>query len=105
MRKAKKVSTSKEGDPNRGEQLFRSICAGCHALSQMKGIYMKPIAAGAYATSALSTKADQRWTMENLDRFLRAPKEFAPETAMGAVAVKNNRDRRDIIEFLKGPYE
>ena len=43
----------------------------------------------------------QKWTYENLDSFLRAPKEFAGDTAMGAVAVKSAKDRRDLIEFLK----
>ena len=43
----------------------------------------------------------QKWNFENLDAFLKAPKEFAGDTAMGAVAVKSAKDRRDLIEFLK----
>ena len=63
---------------------------------------MKPIASSESATSALSNKSTELWTYENLDKWLKSPKEFAPETAMGGVAVKSAKDRRDIIEFLKG---
>jgi cytochrome c len=52
-------------------------------------------------TSGLEAKAMEKWTFKNLDNFLEFPKIFAPETAMGAVAVKSARDRRDIIEYLK----
>ena len=68
----------------------------------IRGIYGKPIAGGNMAyTSGLARKAMSKWTFENLDAFLRAPKEFAGDTAMGAVAVKSAKDRRDLIEFLK----
>ena len=68
----------------------------------MRGIYGKNIASGNMIyTSGLLAKATEKWTFANLDRFLSHPKSFAPETAMGAAAVKNARDRRDIIEFLK----
>lgn len=40
-RRAKK---DPEGDAVRGEKLFKSHCAGCHA--NMRGIYGKPIASG-----------------------------------------------------------
>ena len=53
-------------------------------------------------TTGLAKHAMKRWTFENLDAFLKAPKEFAGDTGMGAVAVKSAKDRRDLIEFLKG---
>jgi cytochrome c len=43
----------------------------------------------------------EKWTFENLDKFLTHPKTFAPETAMGVAGIKNRKDRRDIISFLK----
>ena len=52
-------------------------------------------------TSGLARKGMEKWTFKNLDAFLKAPKEFAGDTAMGAVAVKTAKDRRDLIEFLK----
>ena len=68
----------------------------------IRGIYGKGIAAGNLNyTTGLVRKSMQKWTFENLDSFLKAPKEFAGDTAMGAVAVKSAKDRRDLIEFLK----
>jgi cytochrome c len=71
----------------------------------MQGIYGKPIASNpamTYTTN-LARKATERWTFDNLDRFLKNPKEFAPETAMGIPGIKASKDRRDLIEFLKLP--
>ena len=74
---------------------------GCHTMS-MRGIYGKQIASGNMQyTKALEAKGMQKWTYANLDAFLKFPKEFAPETAMGVSQVKSAKDRRDIIEFLK----
>ena len=69
----------------------------------LRGIFGKPIASGSAMlyTSGLARRATQKWTFENLDAFLKAPKEFAGDTAMGAVAVKSAKDRKDLIEFLK----
>ena len=68
----------------------------------LRGIYGKPIASGSMQyTTGLARKAMEKWTFRNLDEYLKAPKEFAGDTAMGAVAVKSAKDRRDLIEFLK----
>lgn len=42
-----------------------------------------------------------KWTAANLDKWLRAPKEFAPETAMSVPGITNTKDRHDLIEYLK----
>lgn len=91
-----------QGDAERGSRLFKTMCIQCHSMG-LRGIYGKPIAAGGALmyTSGLAKRAMQKWTFENLDAFLKAPKEFAGDTAMGVVAVKSAKDRRDLIEFLK----
>ena len=90
-----------QGDAERGQRLFKTMCIQCHAMS-IRGIYGRPIASGSMQyTAGLARKAMQKWNFENLDAFLKAPKEFAGDTAMGAVAVKSAKDRRDLIEFLK----
>eukprot|EP00347_Sterkiella_histriomuscorum_P020524 403337473 len=90
-----------QGNAERGSKLFKSLCNGCHT-SALRGIFGKNIASGNMQyTSGLAAKATEKWTFKNLDLFLAHPKTFAPETAMGAAAVKNARDRRDIIEYLK----
>ena len=77
------------------------MCIQCHAMS-IRGIFGKHIASGSMQyTTGLARKGMQKWTFENLDAFLKAPKDFAGDTAMGVVAVKSAKDRRDLIEFLK----
>ena len=96
-----KQTTETPGDANRGQRLFKSLCMGCHTMG-MRGIYGKNIASGNMQyTSSLSQRGMEKWTFKNLDTFLKHPKSFAPETAMGGAAVKSARDRKDIIEFLK----
>ena len=77
------------------------MCMQCHTYA-LRGIVGQRIASGGMLyTTALARKANQRWTYENLDEFLKAPKEFAGDTAMGSVPIKSAKDRRDLIEFLK----
>ena len=40
----RKVKADPVGDPVKGEKIFKTHCAGCHA--NMRGIYGKPIASG-----------------------------------------------------------
>ncbi len=97
----KKVKVEPQGDAERGLRLFKTMCIQCHSMG-IRGIFGRGIAAGNLNyTSGLERRALQKWTFENLDAFLKAPKEFAGDTAMGAVAVKSAKDRRDLIEFLK----
>ena len=97
----KKQKVEIQGDAERGMRLFKTMCIQCHAMS-IRGIFGRNIAAGNLSyTSGLVRRGMQKWTFENLDAFLKAPKEFAGDTAMGAVAVKSAKDRRDLIEFLK----
>ena len=92
-----------KGDAKRGERLFRSHCAGCHAVNSLVGIYGRQIALGNSHTTGLARHATKKWTYENLDTYLSNPKAFAPETAMGIPPIKNAKDRRDLIEFMKLP--
>jgi cytochrome c len=71
----------------------------------MQGIYGKNIASGNQMqyTTNLARKATEKWTYDNLDKWLKNPKEFAPETAMGVAGIKNTKDRRDLIEYMKLP--
>lgn len=103
-RKGQKVEM--KGDYVKGERLFKTLCAGCHAASSLQGIYGKPIASGGMNyTNNLTNKATEKWTYNNLDRWLKDPKQFAPETAMGVAGVKSSKDRRDLIEFMKLPTD
>lgn len=94
------------GDEEAGAELFATQCRGCHTVSiapTLRGVLGRKIAAvpgfGGYS-AALQAKADQSWTVENLDAFLKAPAAFAPGTRM-VMAVPDAQARADIIAYVR----
>ena len=104
--KKKKAS----GNATAGEKVFKNLCSVCHALSSnsvgpaLGGLPGVNIAANdGYAySSALSAKATLKWTDANLDKWLTSPAAFAPGNAMAFSGIPSQKDRADLIAFLKG---
>lgn len=99
------VGRAAEGDPDAGAELYSSVCKGCHGVSiapTLRGVVGRHIASvesfPAY-TSALKAKQDLTWTPELLDKFLQAPAQFAPGTAMTQV-LPDAQARADVIAYL-----
>ena len=97
------------GDANKGEKIFKNLCAVCHSLSShstgpmLGGIVGAPIAGGegfSYSGS-LSSKATSKWTEANLDKWLKSPADFAPGNSMAFAGIPNPKDRGDLIAYLK----
>jgi cytochrome c len=97
----------------RGQKVFKQ-CNVCHPLDpslqagvgpNLYGIVGKKVGqAGrklefAYSQALLNTGAT--WTEETLDKFIMDPATFAPGTAMAFSGIKNEDDRKAVIEFLK----
>jgi len=40
------------------------------------------------------------WTYDELDKFLTAPREYIPGTAMTFAGIKNPQQRADVIDYL-----
>ena len=99
----------KEGDPNKGKEIFMAQCAACHTMTSMstgpplKGIYNSPIAAnGDFAYSgAMKGKAKMKWNDKNLDVWLAKPTKFAPGNKMGFAGIEKKGERLDVIAYLK----
>jgi cytochrome c len=99
----------KEGDVNKGKDVFMANCASCHSLTAMgtgpplKGIYNSAIGGnGSFSySSALSGKAKLKWDDGNLDKWLANPSKFAPGNKMGFAGVSSKNDRIDLIAYLK----
>lgn len=99
----------KEGDANKGKEIFMAQCASCHSMSAMGtgpplgGIYNAGIAGnGGYAYSgALQGKSKQKWNDANLDKWLLKPSGFAPGNKMGFSGLESKNDRIDLIAYLK----
>jgi cytochrome c len=92
-----------------GEKLFRSSCIGCHSIScNRSGPRLKDLLgrkAGSLADFKGYSEALKNsgiiWTDEKLDEFLSDPVKMVPGTAMSIVSVKNAKERREIIAFVK----
>jgi cytochrome c oxidase assembly protein Cox11 len=93
-------------DPTRGERLFATQCAACHALNAAKvGPPLGNVvgrAAGSvpgYPYTAALKQADVVWSAATLDRWLSGPRAMVPGVAM-PMAVSDPATRRDIIAYL-----
>ncbi len=50
-------------------------------------------------------KADVVWTEANLDRWLANPQSFLPGTSMSFAGIREEKDRQDVIAYLKSVSE
>lgn len=96
-------------NPEKGAKSF-SKCKGCHTSESggkngtgpnLYGIVGKKLGsvAGFKYSSALIEKGGS-WNFEELDQFLKKPKNFIPKTAMGFAGIKKATARADMIAYL-----
>ena len=103
--KKKKV----DGDPAKGEKIFKSLCAVCHALGahgtgpMLQDAYGSNPAKkeGFSYSSSLKGLGDKAWNDTNLDKYLKSPADYAPGNAMAFAGIPNAKDRGDVIAYLK----
>jgi cytochrome c len=55
---------------------------------------------GGFNFSAAMKAKGGKWTYEELNKFLEAPREYISGTAMTFAGIKNNQQRADVIDFL-----
>jgi len=96
-----------------GEKVFAK-CAACHTVNQggANGIGPNLYATvgegigqgkGGFAFSeALKSKGGE-WSFDNLDHWLKSPREFAPGTKMTFAGLSNPADRANLIAWLNTP--
>ncbi len=98
------------GDAAKGQAVFAK-CTACHTIEQggangigpnLFGILGKPIgkhAAGfAYSSDLANHGGD--WTYENMDVWLKAPKQFAAGTKMTFAGLGSAEDRANLMLYL-----
>ncbi|WP_417708666.1 c-type cytochrome [Roseibium aggregatum] len=105
------VQASADGDPAKGEKVFKK-CAACHAVGpeaknkvgpELNGIVGRPWGAvDGYKYSAnLVELADGKvWDEETLDAYLTKPKDLIPKGKMAFAGLKKEDDREDVIAYL-----
>jgi len=92
------------------EAAFKKHCVNCHSLTpglstiapDMVGVVGRK--AGSlqnYKYSAALKDSDFAWTPEKLDHWLQSPHGVTPETEMTFVGLKSEKDRAQVIDFLK----
>lgn len=105
------------GDPARGERVFQR-CYACHSIEpaetglpgpNLHGVVGRPAGADqrfeySPALRALARR-DHVWTAANLDAFLIDPLAVAPGNAMAFFGLRDDRDRADLIAYLKHAAE
>jgi cytochrome c2/outer membrane protein assembly factor BamD (BamD/ComL family) len=104
---------AESGDAAHGEQVFKQ-CKVCHAIGPGAKAGVGPAQNGVYGSKAASrggydySRAMKEvgdnglvWNGANLDKYLENPKAFVPGTKMVFPGLKNEKDRQDVIAYLK----
>ncbi|KAF3931233.1 hypothetical protein ABW19_dt0201648 [Dactylella cylindrospora] len=100
-----------KGDAKKGEGLFKTRCASCHTLEaggsnktgpNLHGLFgrVSGTFAGYSFTDANKNKA-VTWDDQSLFDYLENPKKYIPGTKMAFGGLKKDKDRNDLITFLK----
>ena len=104
------IERSREGDA--GAAVYDRACASCHdALAtgravapMLRGIVGRKVAAQNFDYSSALRGAGGAWTPDRLDAFIRQPQQFAPGTTMTFGGLADAKERRLLIEFLRGRF-
>ena len=94
-------------DPVRGEQVY-GRCLACHALAYDRvgprhcGLIGRPAGSvPGFAYSPAMKRSGIVWTARSLDRFLAAPMQAMPGTAMTYDGIADAKERADLIAYLE----
>ena len=107
-----KAPPAEGGDAEAGKTVFNNICKACHTAEQGgkagQGPNLFGIVGAKHAhmegfkySKAMLAKHDIQWTEEELNEFLYHPKVHIKDTAMNYAGIKNNKQRGDVIAYLK----
>jgi cytochrome c len=98
------------GDLVAGKRQFAK-CRSCHTLQEGAADLTGPNLYGVFGRKAGSKEgyhysdavkaAGFTWDAEHLDKWLANPREFMPGTKMSFLGVKDEKDRVDLIAYLK----
>lgn len=99
-----------KADATKGAGIAKA-CAACHNVNkggankvgpELWDIVERPIGSvpGFAYSDGIKAMAGKNWTYEDLNAWLKAPKEFVKGTKMSYAGVKKDADRADLIAYL-----
>ena len=97
-------------DASKGAKVFKK-CAACHSVdnggAHKTGPNLYNIVGAAkagkagFSYSSALADMDGEWSYENLDAFLKKPKDYAPGTKMAFAGLKKPEQRAALIAYLR----
>ncbi|CAH0014522.1 hypothetical protein V2G26_015910 [Clonostachys chloroleuca] len=99
------------GDAKKGANLFKTRCAQCHTVEKDGGNKIGPLLHGlfgrqtgsvaGYSYTDANKQAGITWDEKTLFAYLENPKKYLPGTKMAFGGLKKEKDRNDLIAYLK----
>lgn len=106
-----KKDASGPADPAAGAKLFNNRCKTCHTVEQgaphkvgpnLHGLFgRKTGQAAGYNYTEANQKKGITWGEETLMEYLIDPKKYIPGTKMAFAGLKKEKERADIVAYLK----
>ncbi|XP_049850973.1 uncharacterized protein LOC126324509 [Schistocerca gregaria] len=100
-----------EGDEANGEKIFKGRCAQCHTITAGGGHKQGPNLYGilgrtagtiaSYDYSKANKESGVVWSDQTLFEYLLNPKKYIPKTKMNFPGIKSEKDRSDLIAYMR----
>ncbi|KAF4597671.1 iso-1-cytochrome c [Pleurotus pulmonarius] len=99
------------GDAGKGAGLFKTRCAQCHTLGagephkvgpNLHGLFgRKSGTTDGFSFTAANINKGVTWDENTLFEYLENPKKYIPGTKMAFAGLKKDKDRNDLVTYLK----